>query len=198
MQIGCERKTIGDLVNSISTGRLSGHQLPGLLESYHKVYLFVEGVCRENKDGELEVLKGNRWIRVSHGKRVFSYKDVWSYLTTLETMCGIVVRTTANMAETARQIEWLHYRWSKPFDKHRGHLGIHKLSPPQTGLMPKKASLLLRMASELPGIGWDRARAVEKHFGNVRKMFEAPETEWRQIEGIGKLTSRKVWEGLHD
>ena len=44
VDIGIERKRIGDLVNSITTGRLSGHQLPGLLAQYYKVYIIVEGM----------------------------------------------------------------------------------------------------------------------------------------------------------
>lgn len=198
VQIGVERKAIGDLINSIASGRLSGHQLPGLLETYFKTYLFVEGVCQENPaSGELEVLRGTKWTHLNRGGRKFAYKDVWAYLTTLEAMTGIVVRNTVNMLQTASQIEWLKAWWSKPWDKHRGHLQIHKVPPRFATLKPTKPSLLKQIAADLPNIGWERATAVEKQFGSVRRMFEASEEEWREVEGIGKLTSRKVWEALH-
>jgi ERCC4-type nuclease len=62
----------------------------------------------------------------------------------------------------------------------------------------EKPSLIRRIASEFSGIGWERARAVEKHFGTLRKMFEAEESEWREVEGIGKLTAKKCWTVLHE
>lgn len=198
VQIGIERKVIGDLINSISTGRLSGHQLPGLLSTYYKVYIIMEGMCREDGNGELEVYQHHKWVHLSRGKRKFAYRDVWSYLTTLETFTGVVVRSTANMVETANQIEYLSYWWSKPWLKHKGHLQIHKSTPPSALLRPGKASLIRRMASELMGVGWERATAVEKHFGSVSKMFVAREEEWRKVEGFGKLTARKVYEALHE
>ncbi len=198
MQIGIERKGIGDLINSISTGRLSGHQLPGLLDTYYKVYLIIEGQCRESQDGELEVYQHRKWVHLSRGKRKFAYRDIWSYLTTLETFTGVVVRSTSNMVETANQIEYLYHWWQKPYEKHKGHLQIHKSTPPSALLRPGKPSLIRRIASELPGVGWERAMAVEKHFGSVSKIFVASEEEWKKVEGFGKLTARKVWEALHE
>jgi len=198
VQIGIERKTCGDLINSITTGRLSGHQLPGLLDTYYKVYLIVEGVCRESQTKELEILKGKKWVNLQRGGRKFRYRDVWSFLTTLETFTGVIIRHTSNMVETANQIEYLYSWWSKPWTKHRGHLQLHKLPPPSALLRPGKPSLIRRMASELVGVGWERATAVEKHFGSVRRMFEAEESEWRKIDGIGKLTARKAFESLHE
>lgn len=198
VEIGIERKKIGDLINSISSGRLSGHQIPGLLDTYYRTYIIAEGICRENPTtGELEVLRATKWTHLDRGRRKFAYRDVWAYLTTIETMTGIVVRHTANTMETVRHIEWLYRWWSKKWEAHHGHLQLHK--PPQTILLRvEKPSLIRRVASELTGIGWMRSREVEKTFGTLRKMFEAKESEWRGIEGIGKLTSRKAWRELHE
>ena len=107
------------------------------------------------------------------------------------------MRHTTNTLETAAQIEWLYKWWSKKWEAHRGHLQLHK--SPQTALLRvEKPSLIRCVASEFTGIGWSRSREVEKHFGTLRKMFEAEESEWRGIEGIGKLTSKKCWEVLHE
>ncbi len=198
VQIGIERKAIGDLVNSIATGRLSGHQLPGLLSTYYKVYIIMEGMCRESTDGELEVYQHKKWMPLSRGKRKFAYRDIWSYLTTLEVFTGVVVRHTSNMVETANQISYLYHYWQKPWNKHRGHLQIHKVPPPAAILRPEKPSLIRRMASELPSVGWEMSLAVEKYFMTVGNMFVASEEDWREVEGFGKLTARKCWEVLHD
>jgi ERCC4-type nuclease len=56
--IGVERKTIGDMIQSITSDRFSGHQLPGLLNTYNAVYVLVEGLYRpDQRTGVLETFK---------------------------------------------------------------------------------------------------------------------------------------------
>jgi DNA integrity scanning protein DisA with diadenylate cyclase activity len=74
---------------------------------------------------------------------------------------------------------------------------VNKINPPSALLRPGKPSLLRRIAIELPNIGYERVAIVEK-FGTVRRMFEATEEEWRNLEGIGKVTAKNCWEALHD
>ncbi len=198
VQIGIERKRISDLIASVSTGRLSGHQLPGLLQAYFRVYLVIEGQWRQSPmTGGLEVMSHGHWCQANHGRREFTYRDLWQYLSTLENLTGVIVRQTQGPVETALQIEALHRWWDKPWEKHRAHEGIHRTQSKfmVTGL--KKPSLLRRMAQELPGVGADRAKAVEAHFKTVRGMYEAEEKEWMSVEGVGKLTARKAYEALH-
>ena len=197
VEIGIERKRIGDLVNSIMTGRLSGHQLPGLISHYYRVYIIVEGILREDPvTKELQIwITGNKWGHMDRGGRKFALRDVWNYLSTLEIMTGVIVRQTRNAGDTARHIEYLKHWWDKPWDQHHGHLQLHKLTSPTVYL--EKPSLLRRIASELPGIGWARARAVDENFGTVKAMVEASEKDWIKIEGIGKVIAKNVWRELH-
>ena len=58
--------------------------------------------------------------------------------------------------------------------------------------------MIRRIASELPGVGGQRAMDVEKYFMTVGNMFVASEEDWRGVEGFGKLTARKAWEALHE
>ena len=69
--------------------------------------------------------------------------------------------------------------------------------PSSAFLRPQKATLLRRVAAELPGIGFDRARNVEDFFGSIESMFWAGEDDWKKIEGIGKVTAQMAWEALH-
>src|ERR1044071_4618368 len=59
-QGGCaivvERKRINDLVSSIQSKRLSGHQTPGMARSYDYAYLIVEGIWRPAENDQLEIL----------------------------------------------------------------------------------------------------------------------------------------------
>jgi ERCC4-type nuclease len=46
LAIGVERKQIHDLVNSMASGRLQAHQLPGMINTYKISYLVIEGIWR--------------------------------------------------------------------------------------------------------------------------------------------------------
>lgn len=196
--IGMERKRIGDLLNSIATGRLSGHQLPGLLESYYRAYLIVEGEWKEDPvTGEIKIHKwGKQWSNPPGG-RTWKAKDVIHYLSSLEVITGILVKYSHSMWETAQTVNHLYSWWQKKWEWHRSHLQLHKFQPSSAFLRPGKASLLRRMVTELPGIGFDRARNVEEFFGSIEAMFFAEIEEWQEIEGIGKVTAKMVWEALH-
>ena len=102
------------------------------------------------------------------------------------------------MADTANHISYLHAWWNKEWGKHRGHLQIHKVPPPTAYLVPEKPSLIRRMACEIPNVGWEKAMKVEEYFVSVRRMFEASEEEWREIEGFGKVTAKNAWGSLHE
>ena len=196
MAIGVERKVIGDLIQSISSGRLSGHQLPGLLEAYHKVYLIVEGMWKGNrKDGTIEVFRHGKFKPL--GSSRFTSKRVWGYLTTLNAATGISVYITTDMCETALLIKELEYWWNQPWEKHKSHLMINKMMPPSAYLKPGKPSLLRRIAIELPLIGYERVSEVEKHFKSISEMINASEGEWLKIPGIGKITAKSIVEKLH-
>ena len=43
LTIGIEHKKMGDLVQSMTGGRLAGHQLPGMLGMYDRCWLIAEG-----------------------------------------------------------------------------------------------------------------------------------------------------------
>lgn len=197
IKIGVERKALGDLVQSISSGRLSGYQLPGLLEVYQKVYLIVEGLWRgSRKDGTIEVFRHGKFKSLGESK--FTSKRVWGYLTALNASTGVQVFITSDMVETALVVEELHQWWGQKWEKHHAMTMMNKLNPPSAYLRPGKPSLLRRIAIELPNIGYDRVMQVEKAFGTVNKMFEATEEEWRMVEGIGKVTAKNAWKALHE
>jgi len=203
INVGVERKTVSDLINSVISGRLSGLQLPRMKEEYERVYLVVEGICRGHaKTKHLEMLRGPYWREVVRGrkgylnyKRGFSYEGLCHYLTTLEDLAGVVVRTTADLRATAVQIEYLHRWWSKPYTAHKGLCQIYKRPPPTVHFV--KPSLLRIIASDIPGIGYSRSRAVAEHFKTFDALAEASIEEWMEIEGIGKTLAKSIWRELH-
>ncbi len=192
--VGIERKSIGDLLNSITSGRFAGHQLPGLLNSYNAVYVIVEGLYRSGYDGILETRSGKEWFPIERGRKwLFSEVECW--LTTQEEMAGVRVRRAINPQETAAIIHGLHQWWcSKSYNEHRSHLTLHK--PHDTALL-RKASLVRVIAAELPGIGWVRSEQVAKRFHTIAELVAADIKEWEGIEGIGKETARKVVSAMY-
>jgi ERCC4-type nuclease len=196
VRVGVEIKKVPDLLSSMTSGRLSGHQLPGLLASYEWVWVLVEGVVRpEPQTGVLQEAHGGGWRDVQQGPRSFMYRDVEHYLHSLVVRGGVHVAWTAGRHETARWLAALDSWWLKSWDEHKGHLAIHR----KAGTRPRELvppSLLRRVAAELPGIGWERSARVAGHFTSVREMVEASEEQWQQIDGVGKKLAASIRRAL--
>jgi ERCC4-type nuclease len=206
--IGIERKQIGDLLNSITSGRLAAHQLPGLLSTYDVVYLIVEGVCRaDHRTGELLSSKdgGKTFSPASFGKRPWTMEAMHHHLTTLEVMCGIHVRGTRDAKSTVKTIEYLWSWFNKPYEKHNSHLALHKgmnFKAKQEGTIDliaavEKPSLVRRIGAELPAVGLTRSLPLARRFKTLKELFEASEKDLLEVEGFGKVTSRLVYDALH-
>jgi ERCC4-type nuclease len=187
--VGVERKRITDLLQSMTTGRLSGHQLPGLCESYAFRWLLVEGVYRESRDGLVEIPR-------KHGTwelhRV-QYAAVQNYLLTLTLRGGLHVQRTYSVQESAAWLEALYAWWTrKAWAEHRSHLALHQAADYAVFVRP---TLVQRMAAQLPGID-EKAKDVAVRFHTVADMVAAGEPEWRSIPGIGKVTASRVHRAL--
>lgn len=195
VMVGVELKGVNDVLNCITTGRFSGHQLPGLLKDYDVIYLIVEGATRPGKEGTLERLGRGGWQPVVLGTRVWMHRELDNWLTTMESVAGIRLRRTESERETAACILNL-YRWwnDKEWNEHRSHLAFDRSTRP-TLLHP---SLAIRVAKELPGVGYQKAGAVARFFhGSVREMVNAPEDRWKEVDGIGKVLSQRIVEEIN-
>lgn len=197
--IGIERKAIRDLANSISTGRLSGHQLPGLLQQYSYVYLLIEGMWRYDPDsGILQTLTGSFWTDLCFGQRRFMAKEIVGFLNTIQVKAGVYVVYSGSRKETVQTVCSLYHWWNdKQFDGHTAHLSPHKTHRgPQGEISLIKPSLVRRVAAELPGVGWGKSAAVAEHFPSVRAMANAEERDWKKIPGIGPVIAKSAVEEI--
>jgi len=190
--IGVERKTIGDMVQSITSDRFSGHQLVGLLNTYNVVYVIVEGLFRPAPDtGVLETFKRGRWSPLLHGRRPFMYPMVFNFLSTMTNVCGISVVRTSTENETVHALLALYHWWTdKPWDDHNSHLAIY--TPPRKQTTYLEPPLVAKVAAQLNGVEWVRAHAIAKMFGTVPEFAHATEHELQQIPGIGKVLSASI------
>ncbi len=202
-----ERKKIGDFVSCIHTGRYLHQAQNGYAFGADFLILIVEGDTKASPEGLLMTRRQvafhqtfvvspksrrhkSATISPSHTSRWYpvepyiDYSRFSQYLDELHWLCGIQVKRTANVAETASQIKALWQMFRKPPDKH-GSLEKFYHQPFRVELL-RQPSLMRRVCAELPGIGWTRSADVVKKFGSVENMVNATVGDWMTIPGIGK------------
>src|SRR6185312_172044 len=128
ISIGIERKTLLDLIESMRSGRLVGHQLPGLMDSYNVVYVLVEGKWEPSFGGDGTIMqwmeKYKSWRPIPQAS--VRYKEVDSFLITLNVRGGVKVIKSGSIWESAHIIGDLHRWWSKDWNEHSDLTAMHK------------------------------------------------------------------------
>lgn len=186
--VGIEVKKIGDAVNSLLSGRLADHQLPGLIELYDHRYLIVEGYYRACPDsGLIQGWRGGSWRDLASGRQRLTWSALDNWLTSMETLGGLRVRRTVTEAETVRTIQSLYHWWQR-----EDHRSLHVFNTAHDAAAVDRPGLCRRVAAQLPLVGWERSAAVARHFRSIRRMVNAPAAEWTEIEGIGKGIAGRV------
>ena len=190
--VGVERKTIHDMVSCIKTGRFSGHQLTGLLNTYNTVYLVVEGMFRPNpKTGVLETWRRGGWSAMYHGKQPFLYSMVAGYLASVTNMCGVVVVRTSTDAETVHAVLALYHWWvDKAWEEHSAHQSFY--TPPRKRTVRVKPPLVAKVASQLDDVEWVRAHRIADRYRSVVDFAHATREELMSIDGIGKVLADRI------
>lgn len=195
--VGIERKRVGDLIESIRSKRLSGHQLGGLVQAYDYAYLVVEGMFRPGKKGDLEEWRGSGWR--SHG---VLYREVNSYLCTVEILAGVVVRRSISPVETAVILADLYRWWQKDFSHHKSHDQIYAPVPEgrKAQFLPveervrrrcgEAGVLTMKMAAQLPGVE-RKAEQIALHFRTPYNMVTADEQQWLINGVVGRKMAQK-------
>lgn len=185
LEIGIELKKLNDLVGSLRSGRLSGHQLPGLRQAYDRVWLLIEGIWRHDDQGFVTTYQGpQRGWRPVPGR--MTANELEKQVLTLELCGGMHVRYTNSRRDTVRALSTL-YRWwtDKPFESHSSHLAVHDV-PMFMAINAFRAAVM-----KWPEIGLKASLAVDAHFkGNIRRAACAPVDEWAAIQTVdqqGKL-----------
>lgn len=201
LQVGIELKTVSDFVTSMQTGRLAGYQVPGLLETYQRAYIVVQGFYRANRrTGALEMPAGNRWRALQVGQRPVFWSDVEKFISSLEEL-GIRVRRTRTPNETASVIGQVLYPfWQKPYDEH-ATFHAHYTAPATLALVreDEAAARIRRVCVALKtGIGYGRSKAVADRFESVYGMVTAEPAAWQGLPGIGKGIVAQTVQALHE
>jgi len=191
LRIGIEIKTFGDFYASFRKGRLAGHQLRELVKDYDRRYLIIEGVWRPMPGGLVALRRGRlwrtSWFQGGHGLR---FNEMDGHLLTLEERAATLWRRSTSRLDTIMFIASIIHWWtSKGVNQHRSHLAFHREVDPA---LFSKTTLTKLWAKDLPGVGWDRATAIDKHFPSAQALALADEKTWRAVPGIGKTLARRV------
>jgi ERCC4-type nuclease len=172
--IGIELKKLPDLISSLRTGRLSGHQLPGLTEIFDYRWLLVEGTWRPDVKGRITTPRRySQWATLP-GMPV---SEMEKRILTLELLGGLRIRHTSSRACTLHFIASLYRWWTDgAMDRHQSHLAPHTAH----GFLPLSDFRTAVMA--WPHIGLKASKAVEEYFGgSLEDAVAAPAEDWAEI-----------------
>lgn len=199
IMVGIERKTIQDYIDSQHSGRLAGHQLPGLLAAYKVIYLIVEGAWRCNPaDNRIEIQHHGKWNAMSYSRRIITPNEIIGYHNTLRIVQGIHIIYTRTDYETAAYVLGLQHWWcDKEYADHHAHLQIHTPK-----IAPRTATPLYRMALTLPRVSNDRARTICRHFKTIADLVAAHEADLviprhANYAGITPAAAAEIYKAIH-
>lgn len=198
--IGIEVKTVSDLLQSSSNGRLQARQLPAMMRDYSYSWLLYYGEWRAGGQGQIEYRKeGDRyWRAYRQGKRELPAAYIDSFLMTVQ-MSGVRVQHCQSLNAAAEWLACAARWWAKPWSAHRGMQTFDNSRELAHSLMPGMDDgmmLRARVAAQLPGVGYQRACQVARHFPSVRAMVAAQRAEWQKVEGVGKVIAATVDEAM--
>ena len=202
-----ERKRVLDFINSV----LGGHHLQQVQDAYSAGFdfqwLIVEGDFRPSPvDSTVEIFHNGRWrllseIRVRKGQLPsLEYRRLDDYLNQCELYLGVRCKTSRNVQETARMILDLYYLFQKPPEQHGTLKNLYQqaiIPNAEKGrayLMPP--TLLEKVALQLPGVGWERAKALAAELKTLDRLCEVIRsqntTPLVDVPGIGKKTAEGI------
>lgn len=189
--IGIEFKKIRDLLSSLRSNRLQGHQLLEL-QPYDFRFLLVEGEWRHDDSGLVTLRSGYKDWAPAPGR--FSAAELDKTLLGLVLRAGVIVWATRTRRETVRWIESVYRNFTDmAWDAHTSHTGTYR---PATLTRP---SPFREFIQGIPGVGAKTGKAVEQFFLNPstgkaspRKAVAARAATWQQIDGIGKTGASNI------
>lgn len=204
VDIGIEFKMLEELVSSLVSQRLQGHQLPkmraaavGKKPLYDFAYLLTEGEIHFDKRGLLTKRVGRRDFRPLPGRMTIS--EFYKRLITLHLCGGLIWLHTHSRRATLELIESLYHTWTdKALDEHTSHLALYQ---PQPMLA---VSDFRDVVSRLPGVSLRNSLALEKAFdGSLRRAFTAGPATWAKIDvmdknGKTRKFSRKIADKIEE
>ena len=162
--VGIERKTIQDLLNSIVDKRLINQLM----------------IMKENFDISLLIIEGDDNI---YSLRNFHPNSIRGIIATIALDFQIPIIHTKNYRDTAKYLALIAKRLEKPRK-------LMSLVPKRKPLTLREKQLYL--IESLPGIGPTLATSLLKYFKNIKNLVNADEKELLNVEKIGKIKAKEL------
>lgn len=178
VHIGLEFKQLRECVASLRTGRLQGHQLPGMQQTYDYSWLLIEGELLFNAKGQLLCASHRRGTReLQRMPGTMGVSEFLKRILVLHLRGGLNPWFTRTRKETLKFIEVLYRTWTdQALDEHKSHLAIY--TPPR--LVP--ISPFREAVCKWPRIGLRTSKVVEECFGgSLRRAARASVDEWAAL-----------------
>ena len=174
VSIGVEVKKLPELVASLRSGRLQGHQLPGMCQSYDYRWLLIEGDLQFDQKGALLRRAGRRSWAPIPGQ--MSIGELFKRLHVMHLCAGLVPLWAADQRATIVQLEMLYRVWTDvDLDEHNSHLGTYR-PPSILPLSPMRTTL-----QTLPQVGPAASLAAQKKFKSIKRAVNANTDEWASL-----------------
>ncbi len=188
LTIGLEHKRVSDLVQSLSNDRLAGHQLPGMLQTYDRCYLVIEGDWERDTSGRVVVAKKKGGKGPLQGAPPAI--ELLKRLHTLSTRGGLTIWNAKDQRGSLDYIYSLYRFWTDvDLDRHRSHIAVAAdidvslLSP---------TSRFRKKIRGIEGVGVALGLALEKACnGSLRRLVAMTVAQLADVqtrdEATGKL-----------
>lgn len=185
--VGIEFKQLTELGDAIK-GRLPGHQLPGMVQSFERRYLLVEGDWHTDAAGRLlRKTKFNMWATMPGMPPA---AEVQKRLLTYAVRGGLSYWGTSNRTQTVEWLTALYHFWTdKDLDEHKSHLAVYNRDVDSRLQMP--TTQFRQTVSTFPGVGREFLDAAERRFPTVAAAVSGRVTDWAEIEAIDRSGKTK-------
>lgn len=195
VSIGIERKQFRDMIDSMASGRFSGHQFLGLMNSYDYVYILIEGLFKVGNDGYLRRPKGSSWVVVQLGNRSLSSKYLYNWLNEMSVMCQVRHEFQVSIKAAGLWIDGLYSWWQKPWDNHSA-MNQFYVPPAPARAFFRPPSEFVRMIKEIEGVGWDKAKEIGRKYSCMEELCRATIKELMGVKGVGKVLAGRILSSL--
>ncbi|WP_297501078.1 DEAD/DEAH box helicase [Thermococcus sp.] len=162
-EVGIERKSANDFIQSIIDGRLFD-QVERLKKAYEKPVIVIEG--------------GLYGIRNVHPNAIRGA------ITAVMLDWGVPILFSSGKEETAQFIYLMARREQEERKKE-----VKLRSEKKALTLTERQRLIVE---GLPNVSATLAKRLLRHFGNVERVFTATEEELKEVEGIGEKKAREI------
>lgn len=200
MEVGVvvERKRIEDLIQSMTSKRLAGHQLPGICDEYDYGYLLIDGIWKPTADsGAVTISNGpGRWQQTN-----ISSRQVNNFVMGLNFRAGLTPWRVSTKEELVSFVVDQYLMWQKPWEEHKAHDQVYAPADRSEGrklfFRQRKVDAWEKAIMQLPGID-SKAKDMAKKFSNIDMLAAASQQDLMDAGlGIGKVGAKRIWEALH-